>query len=94
MIKSFGSADTQQVYNDEGKPKKLSLDICKMARVRLVWIDEAHDINQLSIPPSNRLKKLSGKRKAYHSIRINEQWRIIFQWQDGDAYDVEITDYH
>ncbi len=57
-------------------------------------INNAKNINDLRIPPANRLEKLSGNREGQHSIRINDQWRICFVWRDGDAYDVEITDYH
>ena len=63
--------------------------------MRKLWIlDAATDLNSLRIPPSNRLEALHGDRKGQHSIRINKQWRICFKWHEGDAYDVEITDYH
>ena len=69
-------------------------DIQQVALRKLRMINNAKNINDLRIPPANRLEKLSGNREGQHSIRINDQWRICFVWRDGDAYDVEITDYH
>ena len=69
-------------------------DIQQVALRKLRMINNAKNINDLRIPPANRLEKLSGNREGQHSIRINDQWRIYFVWRDGDAYDVEITDYH
>ena len=69
-------------------------DIQQVALRKLRMINNAKNINDLRIPPANRLEKLSGNREGQHSIRINDQWRICFIWRDGDAYDVEITDYH
>ena len=69
-------------------------DIQQVALRKLRMINNAKNINDLRIPPANRLEKLSGNRERQHSIRINDQWRICFIWRDGDAYDVEITDYH
>ena len=65
-----------------------------MARNKLVILDAAPELNDLRIPPGNRLEALKGDRKGQHSIRINDQWRICFKWSDGDAYEVEINDYH
>jgi len=61
---------------------------------KLVMLDAAESLQDLRVPPGNRLEKLSGDRKGQHSIRINDQWRICFEWRDGDAYQVEIADYH
>ncbi len=69
-------------------------DIQQVALRKLRMINNAKNINDLRIPPANRLEKLSGNREGQHSIRINDQWRICFVWRDGDEYDVEITDYH
>ena len=69
-------------------------DIQQVALRKLRMINNAKNINDLRIPPANRLEKLSGNREGQHSIRINDQWRICFVWRDGDAHDVEITDYH
>ncbi|MBF0377321.1 MAG: type II toxin-antitoxin system RelE/ParE family toxin [Desulfamplus sp.] len=93
MVKSFRDKETQKIFNREFS-KKFPLDMQHQARRKLVILDAATNINVLRIPPGNRLESLKGDRKGQHSIRINDQWRICFQWGDGDAYDVEITDYH
>jgi len=72
----------------------LPREIQQVALRKWRMINNAKNINDLRIPPANRLEKLSGNREGKHSIRINDQWRICFVWKDGDAYDVEITDYH
>ena len=93
MIKSFGSRDTESIFNR--KPvKSLPGDIQGRAHRKLVQIDEAQELNQLRIPLSNRLEALKGKLRGFHSIRINQQWRIIFKWTEGDAYEAEIVDCH
>jgi proteic killer suppression protein len=74
--------------------RKLPQDIQRVARRKLEILDAAEVLQDLRIPPSNRLEKLSGDRKGQHSIRINDQWRICFEWRRGDAYNVEIADYH
>lgn len=66
----------------------------RVAMRKLWMLDAATDLNALRVPPANRLEALHGNRRGQHSIRINQQWRICFRWQDGDAYDVEIVDYH
>ncbi len=93
MIKSFNSKETQKVWNGT-KSGKLPLEVQKIGRRKLRMLNNAIDMNDLRIPPANRLEKLSGKLKDFHSIRINDQWRIIFRWVDGQAFDVEIKDYH
>jgi len=93
MIKSFADSDTKQVFDREYS-KNLPDDLQDRAYQKLVMIDSAVDINDLRTPPGNRLEKLSGSRESQYSIRINDQWRICFQWKDGDAYYVEIVDYH
>ncbi len=93
MIRSFRDAETEKIYSREGS-RKLPSDIQQVALRKLRMINNAHNINDLRIPPANRLEKLSGNRAGQHSIRINDQWRICFIWKDGDAYDIEITDYH
>jgi proteic killer suppression protein len=72
----------------------LQQDIQRVARRKLLILDAAAELNDLRIPPGNQLKALKGDRKGQYSIRINDQWRICSKWNDGDAYDVEITDYH
>ncbi len=93
MIKSFASKETEKVFNRLFS-RKLPQDIQRAARRKLLMMDAAENLNDLRVPPSNRLEKLSGRRRGQYSIRINDQWRICFEWEDGDAYEVEITDYH
>jgi proteic killer suppression protein len=93
MIKSFRNKETEKIYSREAS-LKLPREIQHVALRKLRMINNAKNINDLRIPPANRLEKLSGNREGQHSIRINDQWRICFVWRDGDAYDVEITDYH
>lgn len=93
MIKSFRDKETEKVYGRE-RSAKLPSDIQQIALRKLRMINNAQNINDLRIPPSNRLEKLSGDRAGQYSIRINDQWRICFVWKDNNAYYVEITDYH
>ena len=93
MIVSFGQKITKKIWDGEiilGLP----INIQEIARRKLRMINGAQDLNDLRIPPSNRLEKLKGNLKDYYSIRINNQWRIIFKWINGHAEDVEIIDYH
>jgi proteic killer suppression protein len=76
------------------KVKEFAVDLQEIARRKLRMLNNSQNITDLQIPPSNRLKKLKGDLKEYYSIRINDRWRIIFKWTNGNAYDVEITDYH
>jgi proteic killer suppression protein len=93
VIKSFRGRETKKLFHREYH-RKLPQDVQKVA-MRKVWmIDAAPDLNSLRVPPGNRLEALSGHRLGQHSIRINDQWRICFRWHDGNAYDVEIVDYH
>ncbi|GAB5539244.1 MAG: type II toxin-antitoxin system RelE/ParE family toxin [Salibacteraceae bacterium] len=93
MIKSFGSKETEKVWKGE-RSQKLPLEAQKIGRRKLRMINNSINIEDLRIPPANRLEKLSGDLKGYHSIRINRQWRIIFKWKDGNALEVKILDYH
>jgi len=93
VIKSFKNKEIEKIYSREIS-LKLPRDIQQIALRKLRMINNAKNINDLRIPPANRLEKLSGNREGQHSIRINDQWRICFVWRDGDAYDVKITDYH
>ena len=93
MIVSYGDKETKLIW--EGSfSKKLPLDIQQIARRKLRMINNSYNINDLRIPPANRLEKLEGKLKGLYSIRINEKWRIIFEWNSSNAYEVKITDYH
>ncbi len=93
MIKSFRDKETEQVFNRVAS-RKLPMDIQQTALRKLRMLNNARDLQDLELPPGNRLEKLKGDRKGQHSIRINNQWRVCFIWQHGDAYDVEITDCH
>jgi proteic killer suppression protein len=92
MVKSLADPETERVFNREFS-RKLAGDIQSIALPKLRMLSNAHAINDLRSPPVNRLEKLSGGREGQHSIRINDQYRICV-WQDGDAYDVQIVDYH
>ncbi len=91
MIQTFADKETQQVFVS-GKSKRLPPDLIRRAIRRLEYIHLANTLNDLRVPPSNRLHALKGDREGQHSISINEQWRICFRFIDGDAYDVEIAD--
>jgi len=93
MIKSFKSKETEKVYNREGS-NRLPRDIQQGALRKLRMINNAKNLNDLRVPPANSLEKLKGDREGQFSIRINDQWRICFIWRGGDAYEVEIADYH
>ena len=93
MIQSFKDSETERIFNRQ-RSRKLPSNIQQVALRKLRMINRAMTLNDLRIPPANRLEKLKGARKGQYSIRINDQWRICFEWQDGDAYDVEIVDYH
>ncbi len=93
MIKSFADRDTEKVFHRQ-RPRNIPPDIWARAHNKLVLIHAVEDVASLAFPPGNRLEKLGGDRQGQYSIRINEQWRICFRWEDGNAYDVEICDYH
>ncbi|MCC5913362.1 MAG: type II toxin-antitoxin system RelE/ParE family toxin [Balneolaceae bacterium] len=93
MIKEFGDRESENIWNGI-RSKKLPNEIQNTARRKLRMLNNTQDINDLRIPPANRLEKLKGVLSEYHSIRINRQWRIIFKWRNSDAYDVRIVDYH
>lgn len=93
MILNFKCNDTQKIWNGyfvKGFPKEVQL----VGRRKLRMIAAASNINILRVPPANRLKKLKGNKEDFYSIRINDQWRICFKWNNGNAYEVEIIDYH
>jgi proteic killer suppression protein len=92
MIKTFSSKDTEALFND--RIVKRFKEFERPARRKLYYLQSAKTLQDLLIPPGNRLEGLSGDRVGFYSIRINDQWRICFKWLDGNAYDVEIVDYH
>jgi len=93
MINSFAGKYTEDLFNRKSV-RRFSPAIQKIAYRKLLMIDAAEKLEDLRIPPANRLEKLSGNLSGKYSIRINEQWRIIFMWKENNAYQVEITDYH
>ena len=92
MIQSFKCKDTQALF--EGKSARRFRSFAIVAERKLAQLDAAQTLDFLRAPPGNRLEALKGNRKGQYSIRINDQWRVCFQWKDGDAYNVEIVDYH
>ena len=93
MIRNFADKEAEKIWR--GTPsRRLPNDIQAVARRKLRMLNNAETLDDLRIPPANRLEALKGGRKGQHSIRINDQWRVCFCWKDGDAHDVEIVDYH
>jgi proteic killer suppression protein len=93
VIESFASKETEKIFLGQVS-KKLPLDIQRTARRKLIYLDDAEDLHDLQAPPGNRLEKLKGDQAGQYSIRINDQWRICFQWVKNKARNVEIVDYH
>ena len=93
MIKTFADRRTQELYV-RGKAKRLPAELAKRAARKLEYVDLATRLDDLKVPPGNRLHALEGNRKGQHAISVNDQWRICFLFIDGDAYDVEFCDYH
>ena len=93
MIRSFACPETERLFNDETS-RRLPTQIQRAARRKLLLLHQARRLEDLRAPPGNRLEALKGDRNGQHSIRINDQWRICFRWEAGDAYGVEIADYH
>lgn len=93
MIRSFGDRDTEDVWK-RIPVRRWSVDMQRAAYRKLLIIDAAESLDDLRVPPGNRLEKLLGDRRGQYSIRINDQWRICFDWRNGNADEVEITDYH
>ena len=93
MIETFASDETEKIFRGQVS-KKFPKDIQRTARRKLIYLDDAEDLQDLLAHPGNRLEKLKGDRAGQHSIRINDQWRICFKWSGNKAKDVEIVDYH
>jgi proteic killer suppression protein len=93
VIVSFACAETGRIFHGE-RSRRLPPDIQNTARRKLEYLHRARKLDDLRMPPGNRLEALAGNRKGRHSIRVNDQWRICFAWHDGNAADVEIVDYH
>ena len=93
MIRGFRDAEAERLFGGE-RSRRLPADVQRSAQRKLAMLDAAETLQDLAVPPGNRLEKLRGDRENQHSIRINDQWRICFRWEDGHAHDVEIIDYH
>ena len=93
MILSFGSRDTLKIWDGE-RVKKIPNEIQEIGRRKLRMLNNSQNLADLQIPPSNKLEKIKGNLKEFYSIRINNQWRLIFKWHNGNASNVEIIDYH
>jgi proteic killer suppression protein len=96
MIESFGNRLAEDLFYDRRSrtTRSFSPELRRAARRKLLYVHDASELKDLRVPPGNRLEVLRGDRKGYHSIRINDQWRIVFRWQGGNAFEVEIVDYH
>ena len=92
MIRSFGDRQTRELFADTFVPQ--FQDVARRAKRKLEALNAASRLDDLNVPPSNRLEKLKGSLKGFHSIRVNDQWRLIFRWYNGDALEVRIVDYH
>ena len=93
MIHTFADRDTERLFTRE-RVRRYPADLQRTMLRKLVAVDAAEQLDDLRVPPGNRLEKLRGNRAGQHSIRVNDQWRICFRWKDGNAYEVEIVDYH
>lgn len=93
MIKTFADRETKRLFEGES-PRVFPSEIRDRARLRLAQLNAAATLDFMAIPPSNRLEALRGDRRGQYSVRINQQWRLCFRWKDGNAFDVEIVDYH
>jgi toxin HigB-1 len=93
MITSFGTKETEKIWNGD-RVKNLPQEIQQIGRRKLRMLNNSQNLIDLKVPPSNKLEKLSGKMSGFYSIRINDQWRIVFKWDDGNSSDVTIMDYH
>jgi proteic killer suppression protein len=92
MIKGFADRNTEALF--QRKPRKRFRPLARVALRKLLILHAASSLDDLKVPPGNRLERLKGDRKRQYSIRINDQWRVCFRWKGGNAYDVEIVDYH
>lgn len=96
MIEQFGNQLAQDLFHDvhSSVTKRFSSELRRIARRKLLFLHDAEELKDLQVPPGNRLEALKGKLKDFYSIRINKQWRVVFRWEGGNAYNVQILDYH
>jgi proteic killer suppression protein len=93
VIRSFRDRETARTFSRE-RVRKLSVEVQRICQRKLAILDAAGSLEDLRVPPGNRLERLAGDRAGQHTIRVNDRWRICFVWRDGDAHDVQIVDYH
>ena len=96
MIETFGNVLAEDLFDDKRTKATRAFppELRRVARRKLLYLHDAAELKDLRLPPGNRLEGLKGKLKGFHSIRINDQWRVIFRWQGGNAFDVQVVDYH
>ncbi len=96
MIESFGNRLAEELFDDRQtrKAKAFPPDLRRAARRKLLYLHDAAELGDLASPPGNRLERLKGRWAGFHSIRINDQWRVVFRWSGGNSYDVQVIDYH
>ncbi|QQR91324.1 MAG: type II toxin-antitoxin system RelE/ParE family toxin [Myxococcales bacterium] len=96
MIKSFGNQLAEDLYDDKSTRvvRKFPAELRRVTRRKLLYLHDAAELTDLRVPPGNRLEALKGDMKGLHSIRVNKQWRVVFRWSEGDAYEVQVLDYH
>ena len=96
MIESFGNRLAEDLFDDKRSNvvRRFPTGLVRAARRQLMYLHDAAELQDLRVPPGNRLEALKGELSGFYSIRINEQWRVVFRWKDGNAYDVQILDYH
>lgn len=96
VIRSFGNQLAEDLFEDEitKSTRMFPPELRRVARRKILYLHDADELNDLRVPPGNRLEALKGEWKGYHSIRINDQWRLVFRWEDGNAYEAQVVDYH
>jgi proteic killer suppression protein len=96
VIESFGNRLAEDLFDDKRSNvvRRFPTELVRAARRKLLYLHDAAELQDLRVPPGNRLEALRGELSGFYSIRINEQWRVVFRWKDGNAYDVQILDYH
>ncbi len=96
MIRSFGNSLAEALFDDKKtkEVRRFPPDLHRAARRKVLFIHEAAELKDLRVPPGNRLKALKGEYAGFHSIRINDQWRVVFRWERGNAFDAQVVDYH
>ncbi len=96
MIESFGNRLAEDLFDDKRSNvvRRFPTELVRAARRKLLYLHDAAELQDLRVPPGNRLEVLKGELSGFYSIRINDRWRVVFRWKDGNAYDVQILDYH